>query len=113
MTTITINPVKNSNIEIPFETNLQVIDHDQPIPKDCHSFEVLTVKDGGKRLVWNKYSLSEIREAKKNFDKLVAEGLVPYWVNAQTGKESADVMQEFDARAEEVIFLPIQQVQGG
>lgn len=73
---------------------------------------IMTVADGDKRVVWDKNRSQEIRDAKLTFNKLVEQGLVPYRVGPG-GKASPTVMAEFDAEAEEILFLPIKQVVGG
>lgn len=81
-------------------------------PKDCGMFRLLSAKSGDDRVVWNRFSLDEIREARKMFNELVEKGLVPYRVGTN-GKASSEVMKEFDPQAEEVIFLPVAMVAGG
>lgn len=78
----------------------------------CGVIRVMTPKDGDARVVWDASSLGEIEEANGMFNKLIAEGLVPYRVGLN-GQATAEVMAEFDHRAEEIIFLPIQMVAGG
>ena len=75
-------------------------------------FRIMTAKDGDQRVVWNNQSLLEIREAKRMFDSLVEKGLVPYKVSV-SGKKSPEVMKEFDAAAEEIIFSPVALAVGG
>lgn len=75
-------------------------------------FRIMTAKDGDKRLIWNRFSIPEIEDAKKMFLQLVQEGMVPYKVGIN-GRASSEVMDEFDPFAEEVLFLPIQAISGG
>ena len=105
--------VENSNIvanvEIPKKLKVTT---DVTPPANHGMFRILTKEDGDKRVVWNKDSFDEIREAKAMFDKLVAEGLCPYKVGTN-GQATSAVMTEFDPYAEEILFLPIRQVVGG
>lgn len=79
---------------------------------DMRCFRVMTPKDGDKRLVWCRRIIDEIKAAKKMFIDLITEGMVPYRVGVD-GVASAEVMDEFDPTAEEVIFMPIKAVVGG
>jgi hypothetical protein len=97
-------------IQIPKE--LKVLEgKDQPQP-GCGVFRLLTQKDGDKRVTWDKGSLAEIKAAKKLFLDLIKQGMIPYNVGVN-GQRSSRVMREFDAAAEEIIFLPVNMVQGG
>jgi len=69
-------------------------------------------KDGDTRIVWNKFVLDEINQAKKTFEDLIKQGMVPHNVGLG-GKASAQEMKKFDPTAEEVIFLPMQALAGG
>lgn len=82
--------------------------------KGIGCFRVLCGGDDGgdKRITWMSMVLEQIREAKKLFNELVREGLVPYRVGLD-GKQTSEVMTEFDPSAEEVIFLPVRAVAGG
>ena len=106
--------VKNSNImeNIIISDKLKVLPDDQKVNKWERCFRFLTPKDGDKRVVWDSRDMEQIEDAKAMFDECVAKGLVPYWVGLD-GKATVEVMDEFDPDAEEVIFLPIQQVVGG
>lgn len=95
------------SIPIPEELGLDHLSS----PGDC-IFRIMSAKDGDKRVVWNKFSMASINAAKKLFGDLIKEGMVPYKVGID-GQASSDVMKEFDANAEEVIFLPIRAVVGG
>lgn len=92
---------------------LEIITDPVLTPREgCGVIRVMTPQDGDARVVWNSNSLGEIEEAKNMFNKLIAEGLVPYRVGVN-GKATAEVMAEFDHYAEEIIFLPIPLVVGG
>lgn len=79
---------------------------------DMRCFRVMTPADGDKRLVWCSRVIAEIKAAKKMYMGLIGEGMVPYKVGV-SGKASAVVMDEFDPRAEEVIFMPVRAVTPG
>ncbi|MHA2279730.1 MAG: hypothetical protein ACXAC5_02385 [Promethearchaeota archaeon] len=46
------------------------------------------------------------------FLDLIAQGMVPYRVGVD-GQATAEVMDEFDATAEEIIFMPVRAIAGG
>ncbi len=102
----TIETFTHEIIEIPESLRLG-----DPEPGDC-VFRILSQKDGDKRVVWNRRRIQEINDAKIMFDKLIAEGLVPYKVGTD-GRATSEVMTEFDPYAQEVIFMPIMAVVGG
>lgn len=96
---------------LPIPDELRVTDGTCQADGDC-VFRIMSQKDGDKRVVWNKFSIPEINAANQLFKDLIAEGMVPYKVGVD-GKATSEVMTEFDATAEEVIFLPIRAVVGG
>ena len=98
--------------EIDVPESLQFLEDGQQRQPTQHMFRIVNQKDGDKRVVWDSRSLAEIQDAKEMFDKLVAEGMVPYKVDSK-GKKTPQVMQEFDPLAEEIIFAPIAAVAGG
>jgi hypothetical protein len=106
--------VKNSNVteSIAVPDKLRILKDKEKAGKWERCFRFLTPKDGDKRIVWDSRDMDQIEEAKAMFDEAVAKGLVPYRVGTD-GKVSAEVMDEFDPEAEEVIFMPISQVAGG
>lgn len=106
--------VKNSNLieKIGIPATLRVLKDNEVPKKGQHIFRILTAKDGDKRIVWDSRDIDQIEDAKAMFDECVAKGLVPYWVGTN-GRATSEVMDEFDAEAEEIIFLPIAQVAGG
>lgn len=75
-------------------------------------FRILSQEKGDERVTWDARSLADIRAAKQMFVDFVKKGLKPFRVGLD-GKASAEVMQEFDPLAEEVIFLPMARVAGG
>lgn len=83
----------------------------QPKPGQF-AFRILSPVYGDQRIVWDSCSLAEINAAKELFTDLIKKGLTPYKVG-RDGKKSSEVMREFDATAEEVIFVPIKLVVGG
>lgn len=112
MTTVSERTVQGfTHNEIPIPDELRILgDFQDPDPTDC-VFRVLSQKDGDKRVVWNRNSIPEINAAKQMFASLIAEGMVPYRVGA--GGLAADVMDEFDPSAQEVIFMPTKMIAGG
>lgn len=97
--------------EIPIPDDLRLLgDFQEPDLNDC-VFRVLSQKDGDKRVVWSRNSIPEINAAKQMFTILIAEGMVPYRVGA--GGHAADVMDQFDPGAQEVIFMPTKMIAGG
>lgn len=69
-------------------------------------FRVLTRLDGDKRVVWNKFSLPEIEAARQMFADLIKKGLAAFKVDSK-GKQTSEIMQEFDPQAEEILFVPV------
>ena len=106
--------IKNSNVKesIAVPDKLRILEDKEKASKWERCFRFLTPKDGDKRVVWDSRDMDQIEEAKAMFDECVAKGLVPYRVGTD-GKATAEVMDEFDPEAEEVVFLPIAQVAGG
>ena len=96
-------------VQIPDELAIQ--ENIEP-PLNCGVFRILTAKDGDRRVVWNRLVLDEIRAAKQMFLDLIEKGLVPHRVSTD-GKPTSEVMAEFDAGAEEIMFLPINAAIGG
>lgn len=75
-------------------------------------FRIMSQKDGDKRVVWCRRVIAEIQAAKKMFMDLLSKGMMPYKVGVD-GAASAEVMDEFDPAAEEVIFMPVKAIAGG
>lgn len=101
----------SKKIKIP--DSLTILDQPNQRPaKGFGCFRIMTPKDGDKRVVWDSRDFSQISEARDMFNNLVAQGLVPYCVGLN-GRNSSEVMVEFDPYAEEVIFLPIAMAVGG
>ena len=114
--TLTFNPIRggrkenNKTLEVPPE--LQILEDGQDVPEHHHCFRILNTKSGDDRLVWDSRSLREVQAAKKSFVKLIKSGMTPYKVGVG-GSASSEVMDEFDPRAEEVIFMDTALVAGG
>lgn len=110
MSTATMAPSRSvkcfGNVDVPIRERLRVLDDgDEHHPTIGEMlFSVLTPKDGDKRLVWNRFSLPEIEDARKMFDDLVAQGMLPHRVSTD-GEPAAEVLKNFDAMLEEVSFL--------
>lgn len=111
MTTISVVEGSTLRTALP-PTELRCLEDGEKLADGCNMFRILDTQHGDKRVVWNRRNLPEIRSAKKMFDELVTEGLVPYRVDVG-GVRTNSVMQEFDATAEEVLFAPVQLAIGG
>lgn len=111
-----ITPIANANSKVfeEIETNLLVLGPNARKSFNCRlgMFRILNQEDGDKRVVWDRSSLTEINDAKRLFDQLVEQGLVPYQVDAR-GTRTTKVLTQFDPEAEEIIFVPIKQMVGG
>jgi hypothetical protein len=96
-----------------FHPNCQRLRLDESLPsraelkKGKRVFYIPTENAGDERLTWDARFLDQIQGAKKDFDDLVARGMVPFRVDTN-GKKTPEVMEEFDPNAEEVIFSPLQ-----
>src|SRR5260221_53948 len=51
------------------------------LPENWTGFEVITARDGGKLITWSRLNFEQITEAKRKFEDLVAQGLVPYYMD--------------------------------
>ncbi len=116
-TTLEINPIAGSKlsgtIELP-ETCRVLTDGEKPLENEI-LFSILTQKDGDKRIVWDTNKLPEIHDAKELFNKLIAEGFVPYRIKSDGSQE---IMHTFDPAAgqvlmKEIVFVPQKMVVGG
>lgn len=76
----------------------------EPLPDNWTGFEVITAHDGGRRVSWSRLNFQQITEAKATFEKLIAEGLVPYYIDPKTGQSSEIAMSEFDPGEGAVMF---------
>jgi hypothetical protein len=85
---------------------------DRILSIDMGCFRIMTPKDGDKRVIWCRNVIAEIKAAKNMFLDLIAQGMVPYRVGVD-GQATAEVMDEFDATAEEIIFMPVRAIAGG
>jgi hypothetical protein len=115
MTTIERSPreIKAfTNVIVTIPDELEVVDDVVLLPDDKVCWRIMTKEDGDKRVVWDSHSLPQIIAAKKLFDKLQKEGMVPYRVGTN-GERTSEKMTEFDPKAEAVIFMPMKQIVGG
>jgi len=105
---VEVMPVKGSLLteEIQIPEKLRRLEDGEVAEKGFGTFRIMSPKSGDDRIVWDCRDLDQIEDAKVMFDELVEKGLVPYKVGID-GKATSDVMDEFDAFAEEVIFLPV------
>jgi hypothetical protein len=119
---LTINPLNGSVREmerdIPIPDGFLLMDPREPLPDGFTGFEVLTARDGGRRVAWSRMNFDQIHEAKRLFDKLVSEGMVPYYIDPKTGQASGRVMDKFDPAEgavmfENVVFAPTALARGG
>ena len=113
MTTETVlefSPVRHGT-KRRLETTLQKLEDGDQLKAGQHCFRIMN-ENGDDRLVWDSSSFIEIKAAKKDFVELVKQGMTPYRVGTD-GRASAEVMTEFDAKAEEVIFMDTALVVGG
>ena len=110
--TITVPVVEGTilraTVELPDE--IQILEGKQPKGLSC--FRILDPEKGDERLTWDSRSFDQIKAAKKLFVDLVKKGLKPFRVGTN-GQATSEVMTEFDAHAEEVLFLPYKMVRGG
>ena len=114
MPTLDITPLKGSKLKtsIDISEELSVLGDGESVPINHGCFRIMHPDIGDERITWDKSSLLQIRDAKELFIKFIKEGLTPYRVGTN-GKASSEVMDEFDAAAEEVIFLPVSLCVGG
>jgi len=94
---------KSVKKEVQIPASLKVLDDSEEIPDGHSVFSILNQEDGDKRIVWDSRNLAEIRDAKDLFDSLIAEGMIPYCVDAG-GQKTREVMTLFDPVAEEVLL---------
>ncbi len=92
-----------TKIEVPDE--LQILEGTQEPEVGRFAFRIMDQLHGDKRVTWDSTSLSEIQAAKKMFIDLVKQGLRPFKVGVN-GQKTSEIMTEFDARAEEILFIP-------
>lgn len=100
------------NVEVEIPAELTVLEGLEQPQAGNGTFRILHQEFGDKRVTWRRSVLQEINAAKDLFIELVKQGLTPFKVGID-GKQSAEVMREFDPHAEEVIFLPRKIVTGG
>jgi len=103
---------QKGNIDLEIPSSLRTMEDGESKQIGFGVFRIINQKDGDKRIVWNANILDEIQDAKELFNKLIAEGFIPYCVNS-LGKRITSIMKEFNPRAEEIIFAPIQAMIGG
>jgi hypothetical protein len=66
-------------------------------------FNIMTPKDGHKRLVWDANDPKQVEESRKQFYEHVKKGFFAYAVDEATGKQRGKMLR-FDARAQELIL---------
>lgn len=104
------NPQIQETLEVP--ESLQILPDGADPAEGYSCFRILHPQKGDERISWDRRSPEQIREARELFLSLVKKGLTPFRVGPN-GKASPTIMQEFDAGAEEVIFVPTSLVRGG
>lgn len=105
--TIDVSVLLNSSLKVSVDvpSEIQFLEDGQKLEKGRHCIRIMHPDKGDERLTWDSTSLAELQQAKKLFVDLVKQGLTPYRVGLN-GKSTAEVMDEFDPHAEEVIFMP-------
>lgn len=113
MSTVDIPILKGTVLVEPYDVpdGLQKLEDGQQIPIGHHLFSIMN-PSGDDRLTWMKDSLKSIQAAKQAFVDFVKQGLKPYKVKTD-GTVTAEIMDEFDPEAEEVIFLPGRPILAG
>lgn len=92
-------------------TGLQKLEDGQQVQPGQCLFSIMN-PNGDDRLTWIRDNLTSIQAAKRAFVDFVKKGLKPYKVNTD-GIVTAEVMDEFDPEAEEVIFMPGRPILAG
>lgn len=113
--TIDLTMFNGSNVSEPYEVpeTFDILSDGETVDyKSKGIFRVMTPQDGDKRIVWDRLNLPDITAAKNLFIDLIKQGLTPYRVGLD-GKQTSEIMEEFDPSAEEVIFLPRAAIVGG
>lgn len=101
--TVLLNTTCKATVEVPSE--IKFLEDGDQVPKGHCCIRILHPNKGDERLTWDSTVLLELQQAKKLFIDLVKKGLTPYRVGLN-GQSTAEVMDEFDPHAEEVIFMP-------
>lgn len=114
LTSLKVNQMAGSplSFELEIPGTLRVLaDGERPAPgQGC--MRIPSPARGDDRVVWDETDFAQIADAKRIFDNLLMKGLTPYRVGTD-GRASAEVMDEFDPMAGEVIFAPLALVRGG
>ncbi|HSZ58479.1 MAG TPA: hypothetical protein VK797_22625 [Tepidisphaeraceae bacterium] len=94
------------NVDVPVPESLRLIEDGQKRQRKKGDviFCILTPHDGDKRIVWNRFRLDEVNDARQMFDDLLAQGMIAHRVK-RNGEPSAEVLSSFDPLLEEVSFL--------
>ena len=75
-------------------------------PKGHRLMRVVTEDAGDERFSWDSSDFAQIEEAKRFFNEMLAKGMVAHRVDPK-GKSNGHIMDVFDPRAEEMLFLPL------
>lgn len=108
-TTIRVTPAVvggnglSEEVKVP---NLRRLRLGEARPKGHRLMSVPTEDAGDERFSWDANDFSQISEAKRFFNEMVAKGMVAFYVDPK-GHRSGELMVEFDPHAEEMIFAPI------
>lgn len=98
MPTLVVNPLSNGTRKLDetfeFSESFELVDPRDPIKDGFLGFEVLTAKDGGKRLVWRSDDFAQLLEAKKKFNEMLASGMVAFFVDPDNGKPDPERVME-------------------
>jgi hypothetical protein len=113
--TIEYSPIKGTRVKQTLEVSekLDILeDPDAEPPKGFGCMRIQTIKDGDKRVIWDKTDPQQIAEAELTFNQLIVDGLDAFKVGLD-GKKTSEKITEFDAEAEEIIFVQKAMVAGG
>jgi len=90
---------QQAGIRIPDE--LLILGQGQEPTENQHCLRFLTPEDGDKRVVWDRFSLADIRAAREMFEDFMDKGIRIFAVGEDGGP--VNEMKDFDAFAEEFL----------
>jgi hypothetical protein len=97
-----LDPERAVEVPVPALPRLR---HREPRPAGHGLMSVLTEAAGDDRFSWDPADFAQIHEAKRFFDEMVGQGMVPHAVG-RDGRPGATRMTEFDPAAGEILFTP-------
>lgn len=101
----------SGKIEVPERLKI-LSDPEATPPKGYGCMRIPTIKDGDKRVIWDKDDIQQIAEAELTFNRLLSEGLKAFRVGLD-GQKTSEEISVFDPHAEEIIFVQMAAVTGG